>query len=245
MYYIIRIKAFEQHKIGVFMKIIVANWKMNGSKSLISEYKAAFKDLKKNKIVVCPPQALMGEFKDFPHSLGAQDCYICDSGAFTGESSPKILKEVGCEYVILGHSERRALFLESDDFIYKKYQAALRNDLIPIICIGERKEEKGRWKEVLASQLSHYKTSDISEKTIFAYEPVWSIGTGCVPLAREIAEVLAFIKDFLKEYGNFATLYGGSVNSTNSDAILSCENVDGFLVGGASLKIEEFKKIVL
>lgn len=226
------------------MKIIVANWKMNGSKSLVSEYKAVLKDLKKNEIVVCPPQALMGEFKDFSHALGAQDCYICDSGAFTGESSPKILKEVGCEYVILGHSERRSLFLESDDLIYKKYQAALKNDLIPIICIGERKEEKGRWKDVLAEQLSLYKNVHTSAKTIFAYEPVWSIGTGCVPLAKEITEVLAFIKDFLKGYGNFTTLYGGSVNSTNFDVISSCDEIDGFLVGAASLKIEEFKKIV-
>lgn len=242
MYYIIRIMIFEQQEWENFMKIIVANWKMNGSKRLVSEYKQALKTLNKNKIIVCPPSVLIKEFENFNHFLGAQNCYFKDSGAFTGENSPKLLKEMGCEYVILGHSERREFFLESDELIFQKHEAAVKNNLVPIVCIGEKKDERSQWKQVLGKKLSFYKNLPLGLQTVFAYEPIWSIGTGLISEIEEICEVVSFIKEYLQ--GNFSVIYGGSVNSNNSRSILDCKNIDGVLIGGASLKIEEFLKIV-
>ncbi|GHU17966.1 triosephosphate isomerase [Alphaproteobacteria bacterium] len=270
------------------MKIIVANWKMNGSISLVNQFVKELNEVKcDNRIIICPPAALVAPMcaaRAFVNtsstsqaqpayvsedgdsinacaaSTGAQDCFYEESGAFTGEHSPKLLKELGCDYVLLGHSERRTLFHESDEIIYKKWNAAIKQSLCPIVCVGEKLEERDNWQDIISKQLKNYfnqrdvgsddnETYDSSEynigNTIFAYEPIWSIGTGLVPSIEEIENVLNFIRTSVTALAAHATvLYGGSVTSKNAAAILSSDSVDGVLVGGASLKIEEFKAIV-
>ncbi len=225
------------------MKIVVANWKMNGDCDLVSTFIEKINAVTTtNTIVVCPPVALIGQFKDFRYSIGAQNCFYEDKGAFTGENSPKLLKEVGCEYVIIGHSERRAIFNENDDIVFKKWEAAQKNGLSSIVCIGEKADERADWKSVLQRQTEKFIGKNLGN-TIFAYEPVWSIGTGVIPTLGEIAEVLTFIKTKVGE--STCCLYGGSVNATNAENILRCNKVDGVLIGGASLKPDEFAKIAM
>lgn len=226
------------------MGIIVGNWKMNGNKNFASEMIRRLNGIdSENTIVICPPSPLLYMFNEFKYSVGAQDCFYQASGAFTGENSPILLKEMGCEYVIIGHSERRSLFLESDDLIYKKWEAAVSCGLIPIVCIGECASERKIWKDVLCTQLERYIGKNFC-KTIFAYEPVWSIGTGIIPTVKDIEEVSAFIKYVLGSSSEYSILYGGSVNARNVSQILACNNIDGVLVGGASLKAEEFVNII-
>ncbi|MCR5225575.1 MAG: triose-phosphate isomerase [Alphaproteobacteria bacterium] len=225
------------------MKIIVANWKMNGDLDLVSAFIERINAIEtKNTIVVCPPAALIREFNDFHHLIGAQNCFYEDKGAFTGENSPKLLKKLGCGCVIIGHSERRALFGETDEIVFKKHEAALRNELIPIVCIGEKANERVQWKHVLTKQIEKFIGAPL-QNTIFAYEPVWSIGTGMIPTTEEIQEALAFIKNKLGR--NVPCLYGGSVNASNAESILKVDTVDGLLIGGASLKPDEFAKITM
>jgi len=195
-----------------------------------------------NAIVVCPPFPLLYKFKNFSHYLGAQNCSDKQSGAFTGEVSPLLLKELGCEYVIIGHSERRRIFRESDDIIFEKYKTLIELNVTPIVCIGETEEERLEWREILSTQLDRIKDREDLSKSIIAYEPVWSIGTGKTPTVAEIHEVLRFIKQTTNS--KCPTLYGGSVNTKNISDILQIPSVDGVLVGGASLKIEEFSKMV-
>ncbi|GHT92787.1 triosephosphate isomerase [Alphaproteobacteria bacterium] len=261
------------------MKIIVANWKMNGNIALVNQFVKELSELRcNNKIILCPPAALVCatqalmlslpaeryadcickvidesiEINASPAqtvALGAQDCFYEESGAFTGEHSPKLLKELGCDYVLVGHSERRTLFHESDEIIYSKWNAAIKQSLCPIVCVGEKLEERDNWKEVISKQLKNQRDvgSDNDEtrvlQTIFAYEPIWSIGTGLVPSIDEIENVLDFIRHELSISQNAIVLYGGSVTSKNARTILSSDSVDGVLVGGASLKIDEFKAI--
>ncbi|MBR1734389.1 MAG: triose-phosphate isomerase [Alphaproteobacteria bacterium] len=234
------------------MKFIIANWKMNGNLSLIEEFKGEFSNKRSNeevKVIICPPVSLINKFvseKCEKTLVGAQNCFYKDSGAFTGENSPKLLKELGCEYVILGHSERRNIFNESDELIFNKWNAAITKDLTPILCIGEKADERSRWKDVLAAQLeSYYKDSSLDfHGTIFAYEPVWSIGTGKIPSVEEIGEVMMFIRNLLGSSKNYYVVYGGSVNGDNASDILKISELDGVLVGSASLKPDEFKKII-
>ncbi|GHU11828.1 triosephosphate isomerase [Alphaproteobacteria bacterium] len=253
------------------MKIIVANWKMNGNVALVNQFMRELSDIHcNNKIIICPPAALVLAVRAFTpvdpsitlqayHAhpsegreaeesvsifmLGAQDCFYEEAGAFTGEHSPKLLKELGCDYVLLGHSERRALFHESDEIVHKKWKAAIKQSLCPIVCVGEKLEERDNWKDVISKQLESYIDNDDILNTIFAYEPIWSIGTGLVPSIEEIETVLNFIRDQLSATQDAALLYGGSVTSKNAHAILSSDSVDGVLVGGASLKVGEFKAI--
>ncbi|MDR0632089.1 MAG: triose-phosphate isomerase [Holosporaceae bacterium] len=225
------------------MKIIVANWKMNGGVDLADEFIEEINTITSpNTIVVCPPAVLISRFGNFSHRVGAQNCFCEENGAFTGENSPKLLKEAGCKYVILGHSERRSIFCEDDELIFKKWKAAVAQDLIPIVCIGEKIEDRDNWKETISRQLDFFLDDCPLGDTIFAYEPVWSIGTGLIPTEEKIETIFAFIKELLGDEAPL--LYGGSVTSENAQRILACQNVDGFLVGGASLKIDEFKKIV-
>jgi triosephosphate isomerase len=225
------------------MKIIVANWKMNGDFEFADKFVEEINTLDlKNTVVVCPPTVLISRFHGFRYCVGAQNCFYEEKGAFTGENSPRILKEAGCEYVIVGHSERRSIFCENEDLIFRKWHAAITWKLIPIICIGEKIEDRHDWKHAISQQLDHFLKEELSG-TIFAYEPVWSIGTGVVPELSEIEDIFGFIKNLL---GNdIQLLYGGSVTSKNAKHILCIENVNGLLVGGASLKIDEFKKILV
>jgi len=157
-----------------------------------------------------------------------------------------MLKKVGCQYVILGHSERRAGHFESDEIVAKKIRTALEEKLIPIICVGENKEirDRGEHLEFVRKQLIDSIPSDVKfEKLVIAYEPIWSIGTGAIPSSEQIAEMMNFIKKTVAMES--LTLYGGSVTSQNSGEILAVSNVDGLLIGKASLDVEEFVKISL
>lgn len=225
------------------MKILVANWKMNGDIEFTKNFLKTIGSIKtENKVVICPPFPLLCKFENFSHSLGAQNCSNKKSGAFTGEVSPLLLRELGCEYVIIGHSERRRIFKESDEVIYEKYKALVELNITPIICIGETEEERSKWREVLSLQLEKFKACRNLSNSIIAYEPVWSIGSGTTPIVKDISEILDFVKEIT--HSKCPTLYGGSVNIKNIENILKISSVDGVLVGGASLKIEEFSKMI-
>lgn len=229
------------------MKFVIANWKMNGDFDLVNQMVAGIKKGGEYcKIIVCPPVALAASFKGFEYNLGAQNCFYEEKGAFTGENSPKLLKEIGCKYVILGHSERRAIFHESDELIFKKWNAAINCELTPIVCIGETAEERSGWKDVLATQLMNYcadKSLNLHD-TVFAYEPVWSIGTGKIPSVKEIEEAVGFVRGIIGAERNYYAVYGGSVNGNNAAEIFGIKGLDGVLVGSASLKISDFNAII-
>jgi triosephosphate isomerase len=215
---------------------------MNGDLRFVDKFIEEINSIKsKNIVVVCPQTALIGRFYNFHYHLGAQNCFCVENGAFTGENSPKLLKQMGCKYVIIGHSERRMIFNEQDDLIFQKWKVATDQKLIPIVCIGETLENRNNWKKVISKQLNLFLDKPLGN-TIFAYEPIWSIGTGIIPADNEIISAFEFIKDLLGQ--RIPLLYGGSVDSKNARSILSFNNIDGLLIGRASLKISEFKKII-
>lgn len=220
------------------MKLIVANWKMNGGIELVRNCIKILNPIKsKNTVVVCPPFELIGKFQDFKHHIGAQNCACVDYGAFTGETSAAILHELGCEYVIIGHSERRNLFGETDEIILKKWETAKGNNLIPILCVGEEKN----LEETLNRQLNVFLLRNLKD-TIIAYEPIWSIGTGNTPSLEKIDTALRFIKKFVGLSPRL--LYGGSVNLDNIEKIIKLPIVDGVLIGSASLNIMNFREMI-
>ncbi len=225
------------------MKFLISNWKMNGDVEFAENFFEKINSVKtKNRIIVCPPFPLLYKFQNFAHSLGSQNCSAKTNGAFTGEVSPLLLKDFGCEYVIIGHSERRRMFKESDEIIFAKYNTLVELGITPIVCVGENEDEKSEWREVLLIQLHKFMNDGNLSKAIIAYEPVWSIGSGKTPTMDEIYKVL----NFLKETTHFScpTIYGGSVNINNIEDILKIPPVDGVLIGGASLRIAEFSKMI-
>jgi len=244
-------------------KVIAGNWKMNndlnGTVNLISELKKGINEQTKALVIVCPPftsietaQALL---KDSFIKLGAQNMYFEESGAFTGEISPSMLKSVGCEYVILGHSERRTIFGETDQIINKKIKTAIKHGLKPIFCIGETLEEREKeiTFEVCEKQI-RFGLEGLTEAElsylIIAYEPVWAIGTGKTATNEQAQEVHAFIRGLISRLlsANFAQnliiQYGGSVKPENAKELLAQPDIDGALVGGACLKSDSFLKII-
>ena len=244
--------------------LIAANWKMYKSISealtVVASIKAGLHKASECAVVICPAftaLAAVGQaLKESPLDLGAQDMHPEPEGAFTGEISPTMLKDVGCRYVILGHSERRTHFHETDAFINQKVKAALKYSLIPIVCIGETLEEREarRAFEVVKGQFDHSLkdiTADDIQRTVIAYEPVWAIGTGRTATPEQAEQMHSYIRRLLHEkYGEEAAvriliLYGGSVKPENMAALMQKPNVDGALVGGASLKAESFIQIVL
>lgn len=244
--------------------LIAANWKMykttKETKDFLNNFLPLVKGVDDRDIVICAPfTSLFIAFEIIKNSnvkLGAQNMYVEEKGAYTGEVSPLMLKDVGCEYVILGHSERRKYFGETDEFINKKVILALKHNLIPIVCIGETLEEResGKTFKVLEYQvknsLANLSLSD-AEKIVIAYEPVWAIGTGKNATPLQAEEAHSFIREeYAKLYGKevakkIRILYGGSIKPDNFKEIISKENVDGGLVGGASLEPESFYKIVM
>ncbi|MDR3187496.1 MAG: triose-phosphate isomerase [Holosporaceae bacterium] len=230
------------------MKTIVANWKMNGDIAFAKRFMEEINPINtSNTVIVCPPVGLIERFREFRYHVGAQNCFRERKGAFTGENSPQLLREIGCQYVIVGHSERRAIFHETDAIIYEKWEASIAEDLIPIVCVGEKSNDRENRQKVLYDQLEKFVAAPSSalRRTLFAYEPVWSIGTGQTPAIAEIENSVALIRDILGFYeSDRSLLYGGSVNAENAATILACKNVNGLLIGGASLKIDEFKKII-
>lgn len=238
-------------------KLIIGNWKMNGLKStslaLAKDIGQSLLESTTCDVVLCPPATLLFTLVDSctsaPVSIGAQDCHPEESGAYTGDISPKMIKDAGCDYVIVGHSERRNYHSETSDLVAKKAEAAHKAGLTAIICIGETLDEytDGKTLNVLETQLAQSIPSSSTHKnTVIAYEPVWAIGTGKVPTSKEIAESHEFIyKTIINRFEKAPKiLYGGSAKPNNAENILSIARVDGLLVGGASLNAKDFLCII-
>jgi triosephosphate isomerase len=241
---------------------IAGNWKMNLTRSeagtLVAEVVRASRSLPEAEFVLLPPFTLLAEAASLaegsPVGLGGQNLFWEDKGAFTGEVSGPMLIDLGCAYVVVGHSERRQLFGETDETVRKRTSAALRAGLRPIVCVGETlaERESGRTWDVLETQLggglAGFEPPEF-RRLILAYEPVWAIGTGRTATPAQAEEAQAFIRARLQEkYGKEAAecaiiLYGGSVKPANAHALFRERNVDGFLVGGASLEGGSFIEI--
>jgi len=241
---------------------VAGNWKMHmtipEAKNLATAVVKAATDLSEAEIVLSPPFTALSEVKkvleDSSVQLAGQNLFWEEKGAFTGEVSAPMLKDAGCQYVIIGHSERRQYFGETDSGVNKKIQAALKSGIIPIVCIGETlaERERGETMDVISRQvqggLEGVGAGDF-KSVVIAYEPVWAIGTGRTATPGQAEEVHAHIREKLAlRYGIGPAecaiiLYGGSVKPANSFALLSEKNIDGFLVGGASLEAESFIQI--
>ena len=238
-------------------KYTIANWKMNGQKDSyklvksISNYCEKMKR-KTSKVVICPPFTLLSELikKEKKIKFVGQDCHYKSEGAYTGSISSDMLKTINCQYVILGHSERRIYQKETSQELNLKIQSAIKSNLTVIYCIGEKLEEIKKRNIILKKQLSSLPKKIDPKKIIIAYEPVWAIGTGKVPSLNDINKIHERIRHILSNLVSLrfskhvSILYGGSVNAVNSADILNLDHVDGALVGGASLKSKEFCKII-
>ncbi len=243
--------------------IIAGNWKMyktvGEAVELVKGLLGGLGDLQGREMVICPPYTALYALRPLlvgtAVSLGAQDVYHEAQGAFTGAIAPAMLADVGCSYVIIGHSERRQLFGETDASVGKKIGAALGVGLRPIVCVGEVKAERdqGRAEEVVGAQLAGGLaglTAEQALKLVIAYEPVWAIGTGDTATPADAQSMHAFIRGRLSEQFGPAVAeavriqYGGSVKPDNVDELMACPDIDGALVGGASLKADSFLRIV-
>ncbi len=245
-------------------QIVAGNWKMNleyaEGVSLFSEIVNMVRDEQKGSqiAVICAPFIHLNSLAKLGGNvvkLGAQNCNENESGAFTGETSAKMIKSVGCEYVIIGHSERRQYYAEQDAILLEKTKVALKNNLIPLFCIGETLEERneGRYFEVIKKQIMNgllsLSVADFS-KVVVAYEPVWAIGTGLTASSAQAQEVHHYIRQQIAaHYGEevanqTSILYGGSCNPKNAAELFAQPDIDGGLIGGASLKSRDFTDIV-
>jgi triosephosphate isomerase len=245
-------------------KLIVANWKLNGNwafnEVMMSELSLGLKEVQWHdlEIILCPPavylQQLNGLMTDVPILLGGQDVSEQFFGAYTGETSGQMLKEFGCRYTLVGHSERRVRHQEKNELVALKAKTALACGLIPIICVGETLEERdsGKMNAVIQQQIQSVidcLKDDISE-VVFAYEPIWAIGTGITATVDQAQEAHAFIRGVLQQYSELCAqkisiLYGGSVKADNAQVLLETPDIDGLLVGGSSLMSSEFLAICL
>ena len=240
--------------------MIAGNWKMNTTVSeaiaLVNEMRQPLDEIDGVDKVVCPPfvslAAVYGAVKGSSVRLGAQNLYFKEKGAYTGEISPLMLADL-CEIVIIGHSERRQFFDDTDEVVNNKIKAALKVGLKPILCVGEKLEdnEAGKTEEVVTEQLgSSLAGIDYSTSLIVAYEPIWAIGTGKAATSQQANDIIGLIRRNISQlYGGEAAgelriLYGGSVNGANATELMQQPEIDGALVGGASLKAEEFLSIV-
>ena len=228
-------------------KIIAGNWKMNGNVQQAVQFGDALLEAgleSDHEIIVCPPLTLMPVladiFADSEIFIGAQDCSRYAKGAYTGDVSAEMLVESGADYVIVGHSERRQLNAEDDAMVRAKAEAAIAGGLVPIICVGETKAQRdgGHAEVVIGAQLSNSLPHD--GDYLIAYEPVWAIGTGVVASSGDIE----LMHGFIRQRTDKPLLYGGSVKPDNASEIMQIPNVDGVLVGGASLKAEDFLAII-
>lgn len=240
--------------------LVAGNWKMNGLKASRRELVALGRKLAKGparcEVLVCPPVTLLTEFKDEARAagvaLGAQDCHARPSGAHTGDVSAAMLKDAGAKYVITGHSERRTDHGETDAMVKAKAEAAHAAGLTAIICVGETQSQRdsGDTLKVIASQIAGSLPKDVTAKnTVIAYEPVWAIGTGRTPTPEDVADVHAAIRARLEkqvgpEGAKIRILYGGSVKPANAAELMAVPHVNGALVGGASLKADDFYAII-
>ena len=243
--------------------LIAGNWKMNtdlaGATRLAEELVNLVKDAGRVRVAICPPYVSLGAVSEIVAgtgiALGAQNLHFEDEGAYTGEVSARMLLSVGCRYVIIGHSERRQYFGETDETVNKRVRKAMAAGLIPIVCVGETLEERdaGRENEVVGRQvekgLSGIEVTD-ADRLVVAYEPVWAIGTGRNATPEQAQEMHAFIRDRLRDLyggsvaGEVNILYGGSMKPSNAAELLAQPDVDGGLIGGASLKASDFAGII-
>ncbi len=243
--------------------ILAANWKMHKTAAEAVEFARAIQEgtgpLSDREAVIAPPftalQAVAGVLQTAGYFPCAQNCHWEVKGAFTGEISPVMLGELGCRYVIVGHSERRHIFGETDETVRKKAAAVFANGMVPIVCIGEvlAQREAGGTFDVVGAQVDGALKdldADRARRLVLAYEPVWAIGTGRTATPVQAQEVHAFIRQrleslFDKSVANEARiLYGGSVKPDNVDSLMEQPDIDGTLVGGASLEVESFKRII-
>lgn len=235
------------------LPLVVANWKLNGDRELLNNMVERLENLNAEQVeaVVCPPFVYLNDDTSSIQK-GAQNIASQESGAFTGEVSGKMLRDVGCHYVIVGHSERRALFAETDEVVAQKVKATLSAGLIPIICVGETDEEREN-DETLSVITRQVKAvldvlPSFSDSLVFAYEPVWAIGTGKTASCEQAEDVHNSIRQILAGYNHELAnttriLYGGSVKPENSEELFGSDNIDGGLIGGASLDVDSFMKI--
>ena len=243
-------------------KVIAGNWKMNmlpnETIKFIEEFEPLVKDTN-NEVILCVPYTVLFYALNFAQDtnikIGAQNMHFEESGAYTGEVSAKMLKSIGVEYVIIGHSERRQYFNETDETVNKKIKAAFANELKPIVCVGETLEEResGKTVDIITTQTKlalEGLSDDQVKNTIIAYEPIWAIGTGKTATSEDANNSIKEIRKKIEEiYGKDVAecviiQYGGSVKSVNAKELFTTSDIDGGLVGGASLKPEEFAKIV-
>lgn len=243
--------------------IIAGNWKMNKIVSeaieLTNGLKRELSEIENIDIVIIPPYTALSEISDMLSNsnieLGAQDVHWEEEGAFTGEVSPVMLQDIGAKYVVIGHSERRTYFGETNESVNKKVKASLKAGLLPIMCVGERLEEREKSKtfdvvkDHIEGGLKGISKEDVL-KMVIAYEPVWAIGTGKTATPGQAEEVHKYIRGLLRNTydesvaADLRIQYGGSVNPKNIKDLINQEDIDGALVGGASLKIEQFVSIV-
>ena len=238
--------------------LIAGNWKLNCNIAQAYELVKSIlnyteKESLNCNIAVFPPFTALTEvnkiLKNTHISLGAQDCSAEIKGAYTGDVSAEMLYDIGCKYVIVGHSERRISRGDTNNIVLKKAINAQKNNLIPIICVGEKlmDRDNGKALDVIKQQLEHSLPLECNKfNCIIAYEPIWAIGSGKIPTIEDITQMFSMIKDWLLEKYNdtdIKLLYGGSVNNDNAKEIFSCNSVGGLLIGGVSLKAEEFSEI--
>jgi triosephosphate isomerase len=243
--------------------LVAGNWKMNGTRvgaaDLVGAVKQGVATVKAAQVAVCPPYVYLTDVAKLLEgtgiALGAQDiCPETGAGAFTGEVSGDMLRDVGCSHVIVGHSERRALYGDSDDVVARKFLAAQAAGLIPILCVGEQLEEResGTTETVVARQLDAILAGEggaaALARAVIAYEPVWAIGTGRTASPQQAQDVHAFIRDRIAARdatvaANIQILYGGSVKAGNAGELFAMSDIDGGLIGGASLEPEQFLAI--
>lgn len=241
--------------------LVAGNWKMNGLMESAAEARALAGFLKADAaagcaVLLCPPFTLLAPFSSLLEgtgiALGGQDCHSGQAGAHTGDISAEMLKDLGCEYVIVGHSERRADHRENNALVRAKAEAAREAGLKAIICIGETQDERqaGQTLEVVQNQLADSLPNGSNpQNTLVAYEPVWAIGTGLTPALEDVGEVHNLIRQnltarFGADGAGMNILYGGSVKPSNAGQLMAVDNVNGALVGGASLQAHEFNRII-
>src|ERR671920_204519 len=241
--------------------MMAANWKMNKTVREAEEYTAALlpraADAEEVDVAVCVPFTCLHEVgrmaENSAVTAGAQNFYYEDSGAFTGEVSAPMLLDVGAGAVIVGHSERREVFGETDELVSRKSKRAVEADILPIVCVGETKEERdagGMWEKVSGQVRQVVEVLDDGESVVFAYEPIWAIGTGDTATPEDAQDAIGRLRDQLRETkgDDFAEsvriLYGGSVKPENAAEIMAQKDIDGALVGGASLEVESFVELI-
>ncbi len=241
--------------------LVAGNWKMNGSresiKTLLDGIKAGAADVTSAEMALCCPAVYIGDVSSqlagTAIAFGGQDISVHDSGAYTGEIAGAMWNDFDCKYVIIGHSERRTYHNESDELVAEKFEAARKAGLIPLFCIGETLQERetGVTEDVVSRQINAVIDRlgvDVLGEGVIAYEPVWAIGTGVTATPEQAQETHAFIRSMIAEQSQevadkIQILYGGSMNAGNAEELLACADIDGGLIGGASLKAEDFLAI--